>query len=95
MGKPKSKSGCKGDIKFANSKKSKKFECATLEGQDVEAVGGLSVVLGGRLKKAGVCTAEDLSCKMTGMTKRNYLRYIIKVDNSRRLLLLLDNKCYE
>ena len=88
MGKPTS-----GDIIFANSKKSKIFEGAKLEGQDVEAVGGLGVVLGGRLKKAGVCTAEDLSCKMTGMTKRNYIRYIMAVGIYTHALL--DNECSE
>ena len=79
MGKSKSKSGCKGNIKFANSKKSKKFVRTCIKGECVDAVGGIHRVLGGRLNKAGICNAKDLSCKMRRMTKRKYLRFVMKV----------------
>ena len=71
-----------GDIVFANSKKSKLFECEEMKGKCVDAVGGTNGALGPRLEKAGICNANDLTCKMRGMTKRKYLRYIMKVSDS-------------
>ena len=67
------------DIVFAGSKKAKLFNSEGIEDKSIEAVGGINGVLGARFKKAGVCTAKDLSCKMREMTKRNYLRYVMKV----------------
>lgn len=67
------------DIIFAGSRKAKVFENAKLRGKTVEDVGGINGVLGRRLRKAGHRTATSLSCQLSGMTKRNYLRYIMKV----------------
>ena len=67
------------DIKFASSMKAKRFINAKLEGQSIECVGGINGVLGPRLQKSGCCNAQDLACKLQGFTKRNYLRYIMKV----------------
>ena len=73
------KCGKRSDIKFASSMKAKCFIKAKLEGQTIESVGGINGVLGPRLQQSGVCNAKDLSCKLRGYTKRNYLRYIMKV----------------
>ncbi|KAI0208777.1 hypothetical protein LSAT2_006573 [Lamellibrachia satsuma] len=70
------------DIVFAGSKKAKLFNSEGIEDKSIEAVGGINGVLGARFKKAGVCTAKDLSCKMREMTKRNYLRYMMKESGS-------------
>ncbi|KAI0208778.1 hypothetical protein LSAT2_006574 [Lamellibrachia satsuma] len=66
------------DIVFANSMKSKRFVREKISGKTVEAVGGINGVLGRRLNEAGVGSAIKLSCKMRGMTKRKYLRYMMK-----------------
>ena len=68
-----------GDIVFASSMKAKRFIDSKLEGQTIECVGGINGVLGPRLQQSGVCNAKDLSCKLQGYTKRNYLRFIMKV----------------
>ncbi|KAI0208780.1 hypothetical protein LSAT2_006576 [Lamellibrachia satsuma] len=70
------------DIIFAGSRKAKVFENAKLRGKTVEDVGGINGVLGRRLRKAGHRTATSLSCQLSGMTKRNYLRYIMKESGS-------------
>ena len=77
MGKT-SKCGTK-NISFASSEKARRFECAKLKGKTVEDVGGIDGVLGGRLRKSGTKSAKDLTCLMQGMTKRKYLRFIMKV----------------
>ena len=68
-----------GDIQFASSMKAKRFIDSKLEGQSIECVGGINGVLGPRLQESGCCNAKDLACKLRGYTKRNYLRYIMKV----------------
>ena len=73
------KSGKGGDIVFASSMKAQRFIDSKLEGQTIESVGGINGVLGPRLQQSGVCNAKDLSCKLRGYTKRNYLRFIMKV----------------
>lgn len=70
------------DIKFANSKKSMRFERARLGDKTVEAVGGINGALGKRLKRAGVDSAQKLSGKMCRTTKRKYLRYMMKKSGS-------------
>ena len=50
-----------GDIVFANSKKSKLFECGEMKGKCVDAVGGINGALAPRLQNAGICNAHDLT----------------------------------
>ena len=75
----KGKGACGKDIEFASSRKARQFIGAKMGHQTVEAVGGIDGALGCRLKKAGVGSAKLLSSKMQEMTKREYLRYIMKV----------------
>lgn len=80
--------------------KSKRFVREKISGKTVEAVGGINGVLGRRLNEAGVGSAIKLSCKMRGMTKRKYLRYMMKVLSSTLLLepmvlLRLTRKCFK
>jgi len=70
---------CGKDIEFASSRKAQQFIGAKMGRQTVEAVGGIDGALGCRLKQAGVGSAKKLSCKMQEMTKRDYLRYMMKV----------------
>lgn len=81
MGKSRSKK-VNGDIVFANSKKAKLFNRTALEDASIESVGGINGVLGSKLQNAGVCNARDLSNKKREMTKRNYLRFIMKESGS-------------
>ena len=73
------KGACSKDIKFASSMKAKLFIKEQMKGKCVEAVGGINGILGRRLADSGVGTAKKLSGKMLGMTKRKYLRYMMKV----------------
>ena len=80
VSRPKSKKCSKrSDIKFGSSMKAKRFIKQKLEGQSIECVGGINGALGPRLQESGCCNAQDLACKLRGFTKRNYLRYIMKV----------------
>ena len=75
----KGKGACSKDIKFASSMKAKRFIKSRLDGKSVRAVGGINGALGKRLKKAGFDTAAKLSCEVKKMTKRNFMRYMLKV----------------
>ena len=73
------KGACSKDIVFGSSMKAKRFICDKMAGKNVEAVGGINGVLGKRLGCAGFESAEKLTCQMKLMTKRNYLRFMMKV----------------
>ena len=75
----KAKGACSKDIEFGSSMKAKRFICDKMAGKNVEAVGGINGVLGKRLACAGFESAEKLSCQMRRMTKRKYLRFMMKV----------------
>ena len=64
---------------FATSKKAQLFICKEMKGKNVQAVGGINGALGKRLKKDGFGSAAELSCKVKKMTKRNFMRYMLKV----------------
>ena len=73
---------------FATSKKANRFICDKMAGKNVQAVGGINGALGKRLKKDGFGSAAELSCKVKKMTKRNFMRYMLKVLYSVRLYIL-------
>ena len=76
----KGKGACGKDTEYASSRKARQFIGAKMGRQTaLEAVGGIDGALGSRLKKAGVRSAKQLSAKMQEMSKREYLRYIMKV----------------
>ena len=50
-----------------------------MEGKNVKAVGGIHRALGRRLEDAGFGCAAKLSCKVKKMTKRKFMRYMLKV----------------
>ena len=58
----------------------KQDECA--EDKCVETVGGISSVIGCRLKKAGVNTADQLRANTKGMRKCEFVDYMKCVANS-------------
>ena len=64
---------------FATSMKAQRFICDKIKGKNVQAVGGINGALGCRLKKAGFGSASKLSCEVKKMTKRNFMRYMLKV----------------
>ena len=64
---------------FANTMKAQRFICNKMAGKNVRAVGGINGALGRRLEKAGFGCADKLSCKVKKMTKRNFMRYMLKV----------------
>ncbi|KAK2171250.1 hypothetical protein NP493_1087g00025 [Ridgeia piscesae] len=49
-----------------------------MEGKNVKAVGGIHRALGRRLEDAGFGCAAKLSCKVKKMTKRKFMRYMLK-----------------
>ena len=75
----KGKGACGKDIKFASSMKAKLFIKEQMKRKSVETVGGINGVLGCRLADSGIGTAKKLSGKVQGMTKRKYLRFMMKV----------------
>ncbi|KAK2157286.1 hypothetical protein NP493_1889g00019 [Ridgeia piscesae] len=58
--------------------KAQRFICNKMAGKNVRAVGGINGALGRRLEKAGFGCADKLSCKVKKMTKRNFMRYMLK-----------------
>ena len=73
---------------FATSMKAQRFVCDKLKGKKVRAIGGINGALGRRLEDSGICTASKLSCKVKKMTKRKFMRYMLKVLYSVRLHIL-------
>ena len=64
---------------FATSGKAQRFICDKMEGKNVKAVGGIHRALGRRLEDGGFGCASKLSCKAKKMTKRKFMRFMLKV----------------
>ena len=73
------KGGYDNNTYFATSMKAQRFICKEMKGKNVKAVGGIQNALGGRLQDAGFDSASKLSCEVKKMTKRNFMRYMLKV----------------